>query len=138
MLNVECFFFVLLGWLSSFLEPEGRDSTFKRFTRKLLVYFPILGFSVRFSQGSHQENGETSILHFTLAEILVLIKVVNVFKQNLNVISSNRGMVYFYWTDAFDRSISKFKRPSQFVHLKKFSLKFSSSSFVIRVNLLHS
>ena len=112
MLKVRCFFFVLLGWLSSFLEPEGRDSTFKRFTRKLLVYFPILGFSVRFSQGSHQENGENSILHFTLGEILVLIKVVNAFKQNLHVISSNLGMVDFYWTFAFDRSFSKFKGPT--------------------------
>ena len=55
-------FFVFLGWLSSILEPEGRDSAFKRFTRKLLVPFPILEFSVRFSQGSHQENGEDSIL----------------------------------------------------------------------------
>ena len=56
------FIFLYLGWLSSILEPEGRDATFKRVTRKLLISFPILGFSVRFSQGSHQENGEYSKL----------------------------------------------------------------------------
>lgn len=72
MLNAGYFFFVLLGWLSSILEPESRDSTFKCLTRKLLVSFSVLGFSVRFSQGSHQENGEDSTLNFILGEMLVL------------------------------------------------------------------
>jgi len=62
--------FLYVGWLSSILEPEGRDSTFKRVTRKLLVSFPILGFSVGCSQGSHQENGEDSILNCGRAESL--------------------------------------------------------------------